>query len=378
MLNSVIPTIEYSPTIIKITSLLLLFCNKVETYEIMKKLLEMNYKLNDTHMIRWHIRFIYNDNYKIITSIIQSLKLIATSLKDVFSHFESINFPVEKLIEDMVFGFLMDYFNFNGMLKLLPLFLNEGIKILYRLIFAIFKTFKSSILEMLNADKVISMIRKLCQDITDYKSLFALSYTYKLTRNNNNYDFQKMPELDLFSSRRNFYYLPKFNKNSSILNHSDIFNIWYVLPLNLKLRDADIIFQTTENGYSVKNIYSLNNKDVSAYVLLVMETFDDEVFGVIISNMIYNTNGRFMRPAETYLINVRKDFQLYGEVKFTEYVLYADKESLIFINGKQGPALKIDENLSSGISYENEFFESPALSCKNKFFIKNLEIILLI
>jgi hypothetical protein len=381
MLNSVIPIIEHSPIIVKITSLFLIFCNKVEVYEIMRKLLEINYRLSETYKIRFHFRFIYNDNYKIVTSIIQSLKILASSIKEIFIHFESINFPIEKLIEDMVFGFFMDYFNYNGIIKLLPLFLNEGTKILYRLIFAIFKTFKVNILQLFNADKVIHQIRKLCNSITDFKTLFNLSYTYKLTRKNNKYDFQKMPEMDLFSTKRNFYYIPKFNKQSSILTHSDIFKIWSVLPLNIKIRDADIVFQTVENGYSIKNIYKFNNlKDVGLmpFVLILVETYDEEVFGVLTSNMISNTDGKFTRPTETYLISVRENLALYREINYSEYIVYADDECLLFVNGKYGPALRIEGDLSSGISYENEYFESPALSLKNKFFIKNLEIIILI
>ena len=162
MLNSVVHNIEHSPIIIKIVSLILLFCSKIETYEIMKELLEINNKTSETYKIRWHFKFIFNDNHKIITSIIESLKSISSILKELFVHFDNINFPIEKLIEDMVFGFFMEYFNFNGLIMLLPLFLNEGVKILYRLIYAILKTFKASILKIKSPDDLIFEVRKMC------------------------------------------------------------------------------------------------------------------------------------------------------------------------------------------------------------------------
>ena len=48
MINNNYVNIEYSPLLIKITSLILLFCNKYETYEIISRLCESDYNLKET------------------------------------------------------------------------------------------------------------------------------------------------------------------------------------------------------------------------------------------------------------------------------------------------------------------------------------------
>ena len=102
MLNGLISTIEFSPLIIQITSMLLVFCNRFETFEIMSVLLDANYNLKETYKIRWHLRFTCDDNVKIISSIVEALKDIShKSGKESFEHFTKINFPPEKLYEDI-------------------------------------------------------------------------------------------------------------------------------------------------------------------------------------------------------------------------------------------------------------------------------------
>jgi hypothetical protein len=379
MLNSVIPVIEFSPMIIKLVSLLLLFCNEIETYSIMRALLETSYNLNETFKIRWHVRFSYNDNHKIITSACESLRDISRTGKEIYQHFEAINFPIEKLLEDMIFGFFMDYLNISGVLRLLPVFLNEGVKVLYRLTYALLKTIKKDVMKITNPDEVISTIRKLSKGITDLKALFALAFSYKLNRKNNKYDFQKLPEIDLFANKRNSFYLPKFNKPSSIIQQEEIFYLWSKLPLDLKMRDAEIIYSTEKDGFSLSTIYSLAaNFDESKIILFLIETLKEEKFGGIMSQMFRKTNNKFEKPFQSYLIALKPHLGFFEEVKNTDSIFYGDSEGFMFINGVKGPAIHVKADLTGGYTHENEYFGSPVLAKDNEFQVKCFEIFILV
>ena len=67
---------ECSPIIIQLISLILVFCKKEETYEIMCKILQQDFNIKETGKIRWRMRFNFKDNIKIITSITECLKEI--------------------------------------------------------------------------------------------------------------------------------------------------------------------------------------------------------------------------------------------------------------------------------------------------------------
>ena len=106
MVNSTYTNIEFSPIIIQLISFILVFCSREETYEIICKILEQDFNVKETGKIRWRLRFNYNDNVKIITSISECLKEISSiSGKEVFDHFHKIHFRPEQLYEDICFGF---------------------------------------------------------------------------------------------------------------------------------------------------------------------------------------------------------------------------------------------------------------------------------
>jgi hypothetical protein len=53
----------------------------------------------------------------------------------------------------------LDYLNFEGITRLLPFYMLEGVKALYRLCYAIIKTLKTVILRIKSPDDVIKTVR---------------------------------------------------------------------------------------------------------------------------------------------------------------------------------------------------------------------------
>jgi uncharacterized protein YabN with tetrapyrrole methylase and pyrophosphatase domain len=76
------------------------------------------------------------------------------------------------------------------MIRLLPFFLLEGIKSLYRLTYATEKLLKEEIKKSDDKKEIIHKVRSLLNSLENINDLFEISYTFSLTRNNNKYDFQ--------------------------------------------------------------------------------------------------------------------------------------------------------------------------------------------
>lgn len=382
MINTTIGNIEHSPLIIKIISILLLFCNNIETFEIISKIIELNYKVTETYMIRWHMRFNHSDNIKIVTSINDAVKELShKSGKESFEHFISINFQPEKLYEDMCFNLYTNYLNFFGIIKLFPFFLIEGIKSVYRLSYAIIKTIKPAILKIKSPDQVIPIIQKETKAITDISKLFELSYTFGLTRYNNKYDFQPLPDMEKFKFKRNSYYLPKMIGRSAIMKNKEIMHFWEQIPIDLRMRDCKLIYTTTKDGYSLSNILSLNEKyNYDNNIFFIIESDNDDVFGGIMSNMIRHTDNKFYRPLTSILFSIRPKLVLYSDIdENSDQVIFVDTQKFLFGNGKDGPAIIFDKDLSCCFSYAGGCFNNPVMvkDEKGEFKIKNLEIFLI-
>ena len=377
MINNTYANIEFSPIIIQLISIILVFCNKYETYEIMCKLLEQDYNLKETSKIRWRLRFNYDDNISIITSISECLREISTATcKELFESFQKIHFRIEQLYEDLCFGFFYKHFNFYGMIRLLPFFLLEGIKSIYRLIYAIEKVLKEELETVTQRDKVIKKVRDLCNSLENISDLFEISYTFKLTRNNNKYDFQEPPKDKPFINKRNQFYLPKITGEGKILTDWEMIHLWEILPFEFTILDMKLIFQGEKDGYNLKNIINLEEiYSKNSNILFLIETYEDEKFGFAMNHLTMHTDNKFLRPGTSILISIKPKLKVYNPNNDSEEIIYIDSKSLIFGNGPNGPAIHLNAELVEGDSYGGGCFNNPSLvGTNNHFKIKKIEI----
>ena len=69
LLNGVLPKIEYSPMLLSVASLLLLFMSKEETYEVLRNIIESDQNVIELNKLRWHFRYSIIENFKLDLSI---------------------------------------------------------------------------------------------------------------------------------------------------------------------------------------------------------------------------------------------------------------------------------------------------------------------
>lgn len=392
MLNSVIPTIEFTPTLIRLNSILHILLQPFEVYFVLRNLLNLNYNIKETHKIRWHMRFTYEDNNRLISSILESFKEIsAISGKGCIDHLESIGFKPSLLVEDIIYNLFMGYLRIEGVYRLIGFYLREGVKALYRMIFALLKTLNSSILDIISPDLVIESVRKLAQEIPDYSKLFDLAYSFNITRNNNKYDFQDREESDEYLNKRSSYYLPNyvmFEKAQRILSEQNLILLWSKLPLELKIRDCHMIFSSSVDGFSLKSIYHAGTKLIqknmnnpSDYVtLFLIETQNNEVFGGLMSKLIFPTGNSAERPEKSLLIRFEPNFNIFEPVPNTQETVLMDNNSFLFGIGDTGASIRLDSELSHGFSNFSTSFNSPVLTNESngEYFVKQVEVYVLL
>ena len=380
MLNQLYPNIEFSPLIIQILSMILVFCSKYEALEIMSCLLclNINYDKKEIYKIRWHLRFDYNDNIKIISSISECLRDVSyISGKELYEHMKSIHFRPEKLYEDICFGFFYKYLNFFGMIRLLPFYLLDGIKSIYRLIYAMEKIMKEYILSVKNPDKIIEKCRELCNSLDNIKDLFEISYNFNITRNNNRYLDQ--PDLkENMSKNKILYIIPEFTNQSYILNEYHIIHLWEQLPKDFKSNKATVIFYD-EGGKKVNDIINLfNNQKEDIILLFLIKTTMDEIFGFSFIGKINNTNGKFIKINKGFLFTLEPEVKIYNISSDCSDILYVDSDNiLVGKDSGENLSLKISGDLLTGETHHGDCFNNPCLINKEDgiFQIKNLEII---
>ena len=380
MLYHLYPQIEYCPLIIQLLSLILVFCNKYETLEIMSCIIgyNLNYDKNEIYKIRWHFRLNYNDNLKIITSITECLKEVAyKSCKELYDHLTNIHFRPEKLYEDMCFGFFYKYFNFFGMIRLLPFYLHDGIKSIYRLIYAIEKCTKDELKLIKVPDKIIGKCRELCNSLDNIKDLFEISYEFNITRNNNKYSEQSnIKENDKhIITYKGQLILPEFKEKSEILNEYQIIHLWENMPKSFKANNVSVT-QFQPNKSKISDIIDKFNKEEKKYIFLI-KTTTNEIFGFAINGNFKDTNGKYINIKQGILISIEPIIKIYNINAEYNEILFIDKDKILF--GKDNTdtiTIKISEDLSNGETHETDFFNNHCLVNKEdgNFKIELIEI----
>ena len=380
MLYHLYPQIEYCPLIIQLLSLILVFCNKYETLEIMSCIIgyNLNYDKNEIYKIRWHFRLNYNDNLKIITSITECLKEVSyKSCKELYDHLTNIHFRPEKLYEDMCFGFFYKYFNFFGMIRLLPFYLHDGIKSIYRLIYAIEKCTKDELKLIKVPDKIIGKCRELCNSLDNIKDLFEISYEFNITRNNNKYSEQSnIKENDKhIITYKGQLILPEFKEKSEILNEYQIIHLWENMPKSFKANNVSVT-QFQPNKSKISDIIDKFNKEEKKYIFLI-NTTTNEIFGFAIIGNFKDTNGKYINIKQGILISIEPIIKIYNINAEYNEILFIDKEKILF--GKDNTdtiTIKISEDLSNGETHETDFFNNHCLVNKEEgnFKIELIEI----
>ena len=380
MLYHLYPQIEYCPLIIQLLSLILVFCNKYETLEIMSCIIgyNLNYDKNEIYKIRWHFRLNYNDNLKIITSITECLKEVSyKSCKELYDHLTNIHFRAEKLYEDMCFGFFYKYFNFFGMIRLLPFYLHDGIKSIYRLIYAIEKCTKDELKLIKVPDKIIGKCRELCNSLDNIKDLFEISYEFNITRNNNKYSEQSdIKENDKhIITYKGQLILPEFKEKSEILNEYQIIHLWENMPKSFKANNVSVT-QFQPNKSKISDIIDKFNKEEKKYIFLI-KTTTNEIFGFAINGNFKDTNGKYINIKQGILISIEPIIKIYNINAEYNEILFIDKDKILF--GKDNTdtiTIKISEDLSNGETHETDFFNNHCLVNKEdgNFKIELIEI----
>ncbi len=379
MISDTYRNITFCPYLMKLISILLIFCDKYETFEVICRIIEDDKKIeeDDENHLKWRLKFSYEDNKKLILSIKECLKDISPKNRSkYYAIFDKLNFNIEEIYEDMCYNLFLNHLNFYGIIRLLPFYLKEGVKCFYRLIYAFENQICEKKFSVNSKNEAIETIRKLCKNIEDIPELINISLKSNITKSNNKYLLQKTDSNDILKNKSNDYYLPFF-KGGNLLTDYEIIHLWEMLPFEYKIKNATLIYQASKDGYNLPNIIELENKyNKNTNILLLIETLKGDKFGIISSNLIIHTDNKYFRPSSSLLFTLRPKFELYTPHTDSDEILYVTTKDFIFGNGPNGPAIQLNQDLKEGDSYSGGCFNNPCLvsDSDGHFSVRKLEI----
>lgn len=417
LLNGVLPKIEYSPTLLSVASLLLIFLNKEETYEVLRNIIESDQNVIELNKLRWHFRYTIIENIKLDLSI--KTCILDLSKDNVANHLkliEEMGLPMLDLIQDMNETFFLDYVNFIGITKFLSFFMLEGVKGIYRLIYALISlcsltqeaqvytrhdsksgfldTLKSKITIESKIDKrpkeeVLKLFKEKSNKIEKFFNLVEIATQWKLTHQNNNYMYQFIPPSvrENLPKLNNLFYIPSFVPESRIIKRKEIPKLWELIPSDIKFCNGILLFDKEKNPEcDLNTIYDVGEKlEDNSKIFFLIQTINNEVFGGIMEQNIKlkDNNVKYLIPPVSFLFSVRPEMKVY-EPKDKEHdeIVCFEPGAIRYGYGKEGPAITINYDLKEGSTEKDTVFGKDICLIKDYsneggFTIKGLEIYLM-
>jgi hypothetical protein len=417
LLNGVLPKIEYCPLLLTIASLLLLFLPKEEVYEVLRNIIESDQNVAELNKLRWHFRYTIIENIKLDLSI--KTCILDLSKDNVANHLkliEEMGLPMLDLIQDMNETFFLDYVNFIGITKFLSFFMLEGVKGIYRLIYALISlcsltqeaqvytrhdsksgfldTLKSKITIESKIDKrpkeeVLKLFKEKSNKIEKFFNLVEIATQWKLTHQNNNYMYQFIPPSvrENLPKLNNLFYIPSFVPESRIIKRKEIPKLWELIPSDIKFCNGILLFDKEKNPEcDLNTIYDVGEKlEDNSKIFFLIQTINNEVFGGIMEQNIKlkDNNVKYLIPPVSFLFSVRPEMKVY-EPKDKEHdeIVCFEPGAIRYGYGKEGPAITINYDLKEGSTEKDTVFGKDICLIKDYsneggFTIKGLEIYLM-
>ena len=413
LISDLVPKIEYSPFLLKICSILLLFFDKEEAFEAMRTLIEMNYDPKDINALRWHFRYSFEENKKLVESIKIFLENQSDNIKELFYIFRKKGLEPIILINEFVESLFLDFLNFYGILRFICIFLYEGVKSLYRVSFGILNYIYVNNLDEIKAcnQNLLFTLKNIIFNAFDYNQIFREAFDIKLSRFNNGYiknnfgedieeleipyecaskyhkDKDNIAKKESIQDKENndnnyisHYYLPSIEPKSNILTSKYIFKLWPKLPKIYKNCNLATIYSLSRKKINMRSIIELSSKYPSDFkILILVETEQEELFGIILPQMLHDTGEEtYIKLDKCYLINFKPNIDIYTDTneEKCENMLCCNKKGLWFCKTDEGDLIFIDGTLTEGKTCKkNNYFGEVYLTKKSNFLIKDFEII---
>ena len=413
LLNGVLPKIEYSPTLLSVASLLLIFLSKEEVYEVLRNIIESDQDVAEPNKLRWHFRYTIIENIKLDLSIKTCiLDLSKDNVANQLKLIEEMGLPMLDLIQDMTETFFLDYVNFLGITKFISFFLLEGVKGIYRLVYAIIflcsltqeaqvytrKDSRSGFLDTLKnkieskiakrpKEEVLKIFKEKSNAIEKFYNLIDIATQWKLTHLNNNYMYQYIPQSvkDNFPKLNNLLYIPSFVPESRIIKRKEIPKLWELIPSDIKFTNGILLFDKEKNPEcELSTIYDVGEKlEDNSKIFFLIQTDNDEVFGGFMEqNIKLSDNVKYLTPPTSYLITIRPEIKLYEPQEKAEEIVRFEPGAIRYGYGRNGDAISINYDLKEGSTGKDTVFGKDICLIKDYsnegcFNIKGLEIYLM-
>eukprot|EP01128_Nolandella_sp_AFSM9_P010626 TRINITY_DN7383_c0_g1_i1.p1 TRINITY_DN7383_c0_g1~~TRINITY_DN7383_c0_g1_i1.p1 ORF type:complete len:548 (+),score=121.82 TRINITY_DN7383_c0_g1_i1:53-1696(+) len=341
------PAMTFAPHVAHLISIFLKYFSEAETYFAIAFLMEdttgLYFPLSPSSATQVAVTFgvVLKSS---IPKLDSKMKEFGVSSEDFSDWFSSL---------------LFDVLPYQTALRVLDAVLSEGIKVLYRVAYALFKKMKGALLTQCQGRaNFLALVEQLTLQSFDEGALMKTAFGLNVSRSSlgtsTKLDLSPDPDAPV-------YYRPKVSEPPKLFLEEDLEVMYEWLPTRLRIRDLSKVFDASLSGYSFTT-FSVVMAELDES-LVVFSTSDGGVVGLFV-NVPWRQSPGFIGTSECFVFQLGDDLKAYHWVDEKENAetnfLHLENNGFRFGMSRTGTALSVNEDwflTSQGCS----MFDSPPL-----------------
>lgn len=339
-----------------------------------------NNRAEELRGLRWYFPLDRKDFFATIETFMTFMRDRSASIRTSLDHLEKIGVNGRAFMQEQFSRFFLDYIPLDIIYMIFPAYLNEGIKILFRIGYAFFKTLKEYIRCCTSQEDFVMNCKHVLETMKDEdkKKFINTCYHLRIVRIKKQFSL-----LDTHKSSHHASYIcePRVvDDDSRILSNSEhLKQLFDFVPSLYKAHDLKLIFATWRDGRSLQHMIKtadLHYEERGAYLLAVQDE-SGSIFGAFLEHSLKKSHCVVKcGSCQNFLFRLVPTAQCYrGVLEKGTYYQY-DGADMYVGACKSGCGLLLDADLKEGHTSHSEVYDCPPLtgSGKRVFTVANLEL----
>lgn len=383
-------TLRYCPFLPVVASILLLFIPENDVLRVIRTMLAESERMlhedgqfnraEELRGLRWYFPLDKKDYVATIETFVTFMSSRSASIRTSLEYLESIGVDGRAFIQEQFSRFFLDYIPLDIIVLLFPAYLNEGIKILFRIGYAFFKTLKEYIRCCRDEDDFRYNCKRVLETMKDEdkKKFVNTCYHLRIVRIKKQFS---LVDTDRASQHGSFICEPRIvGEDSRILSTLDCLpDIYKFVPSIYKTNDLKLVFATWRDGRSMQNLIKraqLNYEEGTAYLLAVIDE-EGSIFGAFLEHRLDKPHSVVNSGScENFLFKLQPEPRFYRGVQDKGTYYQYDGSDMYIGACKSGCNLLLDADLKEGHTSRSDVYDCPPLTVSGNrvFRVVNLEL----
>eukprot|EP00026_Physarum_polycephalum_P005632 Phypoly_transcript_05667.p1 GENE.Phypoly_transcript_05667~~Phypoly_transcript_05667.p1 ORF type:complete len:307 (+),score=17.82 Phypoly_transcript_05667:365-1285(+) len=244
--------------------ILLAFMGEADTYGVVKCMLERSQDERKYMIVSKYEHMKFSAGFlQVLAKLIPRLHKHITSLlitEKEYHHFLSAWFS----------RMFVSFFPYQAVLQIFDVYMNEGVKIWYRIALAVLDYNKDELFKCSTSQEfkvALNMLASQCS--ANFDSLTKAGFAFQLSRTDMEIDYSPPAQMDDLDT---VFYRPKISTPSAIIEDDKFEIIWGWIPHRICIRDPYLLYSGEKHGWSLSTIVYRCKSDAPLLLLVKSES----------------------------------------------------------------------------------------------------------